>query len=84
MTDFNWSPGAHNLKFGVNLLRIQNNIVNDNFDIGLWTFNGQFTGDGMADFLRWLVQPVAELHRGKREPARLASRRLRAGRLESQ
>jgi hypothetical protein len=51
MSDFNWSRGAHSLKFGFNLLRIQNNIVNDNFDIGLWTFNGQFTGDGMADFL---------------------------------
>jgi hypothetical protein len=51
MTDLNWSHGAHNLKFGANLMRIQNNIVNDNYDIGLWTFNGQFTGDGMADFL---------------------------------
>lgn len=51
MTDLNWSRGAHDLKFGVSLMRIQNNIVNDNYDIGLWTFNGQFTGDGMADFL---------------------------------
>lgn len=51
MTDLNWSHGAHNLKFGVNVLRIQNNIINDNYDIGLWTFNGQFTGDGIADFL---------------------------------
>jgi len=51
MSDLNWSHGAHNIKFGVNVMRIQNNIVNDNYDIGLWTFNGQFTGDGMADFL---------------------------------
>jgi hypothetical protein len=51
MSDLNWSHGAHNLKFGANVLWLQNNIVNDNYDIGLWTFNGQFTGDGMADFL---------------------------------
>ena len=51
MTDFNWSHGAQNIKFGANLLRIQNNILNDNSTIGNWTFNGQFTGDAMADFL---------------------------------
>ena len=51
MSDLNWSHGAHDLKFGVNVLKLQNNIVNSNYDIGLWTFNGQFTGDGMADFL---------------------------------
>ncbi len=51
MSDLNWSHGAHDIKFGVSYLRIQNNIVNDNYDIGLWSFNGQFTGDGMADFL---------------------------------
>ncbi len=51
MSDLNWSHGAHDIKFGVNVLRLQNNIINDNGSIGLWTFNGQFTGDGMADFL---------------------------------
>lgn len=51
MSDLNWSHGAHNIKFGANVLWLQNNIVNSNFDIGLWTFNGQFTGDGIADFL---------------------------------
>ncbi len=51
MTDLNWAHGAHDLKFGVNVLRIQNNIVNDNATIGNWNFNGQYTGDGMADFL---------------------------------
>jgi len=51
VTDFNWAHGAHNVKFGVNLIRLQNNIVNSNYDIGIWNFNGQFTGDGMADFL---------------------------------
>jgi hypothetical protein len=51
MSDLDWSRGAHDIKFGVNVLWLQNNIVNDNYDIGLWTFNGQFTGDGMADFL---------------------------------
>jgi hypothetical protein len=51
VSDFNWARGAHNVKFGVNLIRLQNNIVNSNYDIGIWNFNGQFTGDGMADFL---------------------------------
>lgn len=51
MSDLNWSRGAHDLKFGVNLLRLQDNILNDNATIGNWTFNGQYTGDGMADFL---------------------------------
>jgi len=51
MSDLNWSRGAHDIKFGVNLLRLQNNILNDNATIGNWTFNAQYTGDGMADFL---------------------------------
>ncbi len=51
MSDFNWSHGAYNFKFGVNVLRIQNNILNDNSTIGNYNFNSQFTGDGMADFL---------------------------------
>jgi hypothetical protein len=51
VSDLNWSHGAHDIKFGANVLWLQNNIVNSNFDIGLWTFNGQFSGDGAADFL---------------------------------
>ncbi len=51
MSDVNWSHGAQNIKFGVNVLKIQNNIVNSNYEIGLWNFNGQFTGDGIADLL---------------------------------
>jgi hypothetical protein len=51
MSDLNWSHGAHSVKFGVNVIRIQNNIVNSNYRIGLWTFNGQYTSDGLADFM---------------------------------
>jgi hypothetical protein len=51
MSDLNWSHGVQNIKFGVNVLKIQNNIVNLNYEIGLWNFNGQFTGDGIADVL---------------------------------
>lgn len=51
MSDLNWSHGAHNLKFGANVLRIQNNIANSNRNIGSYSFNGQFTGDAAADFL---------------------------------
>ncbi len=51
LTDFNWTHGAQSIRFGVNVLRIQNNILNDNQTIGNWTFNGQYTGDAVADFL---------------------------------
>jgi hypothetical protein len=51
ITDFDWNRGAQHILFGVNLIRIQNNILNDNSTIGNWNFNGQYTGDGMADFL---------------------------------
>jgi hypothetical protein len=51
MSDLNWSHGAHSVKFGVNVIRIQNNILNSNYRLGNWSFNGQYTGDGIADFL---------------------------------
>ncbi|HEX4749447.1 MAG TPA: TonB-dependent receptor [Bryobacteraceae bacterium] len=51
ITDFDWTRGAQHIRFGVNVLRIQNNILNDNATIGNYAFNGQYTGDGMADFL---------------------------------
>ena len=51
MSDLNWAHGAHSIKFGVNVIRIQNNILNANYRPGLWTFNGQYTGDGLADFM---------------------------------
>jgi Carboxypeptidase regulatory-like domain/TonB dependent receptor len=43
--------GRHQFGFGVNLIRIQNNTVSGFEENGAPTFNGQFTGLGMADFM---------------------------------
>jgi len=51
VSDTNWTHGPHEFKFGVNTIRPQNNIVNSRGVVGSYTFNGQFTGDGAADFL---------------------------------
>jgi hypothetical protein len=67
MTDFNWSHGAQNIKFGVNVLRIQDNVSQVGNEEGAWTFNGQFSGDAMADFLlgwssQWLGSNAEMVH----------------------
>jgi hypothetical protein len=50
--DITFTRGSHTLKFGANMLRSQNNIFNiRNEVIGPFQFNGQYTKDGMADFL---------------------------------
>ncbi len=49
--DLTWIKGAHNIKLGANLMRIQNNIFNIRGEIGNYAYNGRFTGDAMADFL---------------------------------
>jgi Carboxypeptidase regulatory-like domain/TonB dependent receptor len=51
VSDTNWTHSRHEVKFGVNTIRPQNNIVNSRGVVGSYTFNGQFTGDGAADFL---------------------------------
>jgi hypothetical protein len=49
--DLTWTRGKHTFKMGGNQLWSQNNIYNIRSEIGAYTFNGRFTGDGMADFL---------------------------------
>lgn len=51
ITDLSWNQGSHNIKTGFNVLRSQNNIFNIRHEIGTFSYNGRFTGDGMADFL---------------------------------
>ncbi len=53
--DFTWTKAKHTLKFGTNFLRSQNNIFNIRTELGGYSFNGQFTNDGMADFLLGLA-----------------------------
>ncbi|MBI4892052.1 MAG: TonB-dependent receptor [Acidobacteria bacterium] len=49
--DATWIKGKHTVKFGANVLWSQNNIFNIRSEIGAYTFNARFTGDGAADFL---------------------------------
>ena len=49
--DATWMKGKHTIKFGTSILWSQNNIYNIRQEIGLYTFNGRFTKDGMADFV---------------------------------
>jgi hypothetical protein len=43
--------GRHQMAFGFNLIRIQNNTISGFDENGAPAFNGSFTGLGMADFL---------------------------------
>jgi hypothetical protein len=49
--DVNWVKGKHQISFGFNIIRVQNNTVSGFDENGYPVFNGQFTGLGMADFL---------------------------------
>jgi hypothetical protein len=49
--DVDWIRGRHQLAFGFNLIRIQNNTLSGFEENGAPTFNGSFTGLGMADFM---------------------------------
>jgi hypothetical protein len=43
--------GRHQMAFGFNLIRVQNNTISGFEENGAPAFNGSFTGMGMADFL---------------------------------
>ncbi len=49
--DVDWIRGRHQMAFGFNLIRIQNNTVSGFDENGAPTFNGQFTGLGLGDFM---------------------------------
>jgi hypothetical protein len=49
--DLSWAINSHNVKFGANILRSQNNVFNVSHNIGTHTYNARYTGDGMADFM---------------------------------
>ncbi len=51
VADLSWIRGKHSMKMGFNYIRSQNNIFNIRHEIGSYTYNSQFTGDGQADFL---------------------------------
>jgi hypothetical protein len=43
--------GRHHISFGVDVIRQQENAESHNLANGVVTFNGQFTGDALADFM---------------------------------
>jgi hypothetical protein len=49
--DLNWVKGRHQIGFGFNVIRVQNNTISGFDENGAPTWNGQFTGLGMADFM---------------------------------
>jgi hypothetical protein len=49
--DLNWVKGKHQISFGFNIIRVQNNTLSGFDENGAPTWNGTFTGLGMADFL---------------------------------
>ena len=51
--------GRHSMKAGASFLRSQNPIYNIRNTLGTYTFNGQYSGDGSADFLLGLVNQWA-------------------------
>lgn len=54
--DVTWTHGAHTVKFGGSVIKSQNNIFNMRNEIGgPYTFNGQYTKDGLADFALGMV-----------------------------
>jgi hypothetical protein len=49
--DVNWVRGKHQISFGFNIIRVQNNTISGFDENGAPAWNGSFTGLGMADFL---------------------------------
>jgi len=49
--DIDWIRGRHHFAFGGLLIRTQNNTLTGFDENGTFTWNGTFTGDGLADFL---------------------------------
>src|SRR5271166_1164165 len=49
--DLNWIKGAHQMGFGFNVIRVQNNTISGFDENGAPVFNASVTGLGLADFL---------------------------------
>ena len=49
--DVTWSKGQHNLKFGVQAYWLQTNFLSSQLSSGVFSFNGQYTKNALADFL---------------------------------
>src|SRR5262249_28760429 len=58
--DFSIIRGGHQLAFGVNLAHWRNNAYGEVFSNGVFTFNGQVSGAGLADFLTGNLSQVMQ------------------------
>lgn len=49
--DVDWIRSKHHFAFGVDYIHTQNNTLTGFDENGTYAFNGQFSGDGLADFM---------------------------------
>jgi hypothetical protein len=49
--DYTWIKGKHQMQFGVDVRKLQLNIVNNQQVNGIFTFGGAYSGDNLADFM---------------------------------
>lgn len=49
--DVTWSKGRHNFKFGEQTYWLQTNFLSSQLSSGVFDFDGQYTGNALADFL---------------------------------
>jgi hypothetical protein len=57
-----WSKGSHNFRFGTDIKRFVYNLSYYQNGRGVFSFNGQFTGNALADFL------LGDLYQASRAP----------------
>ena len=76
--------GPHELHFGGEVVRLSNHIINTFRMDGNFTFNGQLSGDGLADFLLGRASDVRSGRRRVQGPQGHALGLLRAGQLARQ
>ena len=53
-----WMRGSHDLSFGLEIKRFQNNEADDVTGVGQFSFNGRYSGSGLADFLLGLPNQI--------------------------
>ncbi len=58
--DIDWIRGRHHFSFGADWIHNQLNTVGAINENGIFTINGQFTGDSMADFMLGLLSDFSQ------------------------